>query len=86
MSFQRLSGEYIKGYTDAILRIRDLIKSSNLQCDLRVRHTSFSLKRAIELMNVIVEERSFLREHQNAFITMNPQKQFEVRLPRSENG
>lgn len=80
---ERLSGEYIRGYTKAILDITEVFRY--IQPDLKHHHKSLNGKLAIELLRVILENREALREDWNGFIRYNGNtKEFEFYSSRKE--
>lgn len=82
MPFERLSGDFNRGYTKAI---QDIIKIFNyIQPDLAHHHKKLIPKLSMKLLNVILQERDKLRENwgEDGFIRYNGQKEdFEYFSP-----
>ena len=71
--FERLSGDYIRGYTKAI---QDTIEIFDyVQDDLKILHNkNMTGKMARNLLKTILEEREKIREDCEGFIRFNKQK------------
>lgn len=72
MSMERLSGDYIKGYTKAIQDITEIFEY--IQEDLSHHKKRFSNKIALDLLKVILENREAIRERRKGFIRWNSRK------------
>lgn len=68
MSWDKLSGDYIKGYTQAIMDIKDRILTPSMAQDCRLHRTAFNLKTIQKILNVMLEDRAIIREKRNSFI------------------
>ena len=68
MSWDKLSGDYIKGYTQAIMDIKDRILTQNMAQDCRLHRTSFNLKSVQKILTTMLEDRAIIREKRNSFI------------------
>lgn len=65
----RLSGDFNRGYTKAIL---DTIKIFNsVESDLRHHHKALTHKLTLELLNCIMKNRDAIREGRSGFIRYN---------------
>lgn len=75
MPFERLSGDFNRGYTKAI---QDIIKIFDyIQPDLAHHHKKLIPKLSMKLLNVILQERDKLREDWEmtvSFVTMDRKK------------
>ena len=69
---ERLSGDYIRGYTKAIQDITEIFEY--IQEDLKHHKKQFSGKIALDLLKVILENREAIRERWNGFIRWNSRK------------
>ena len=66
---ERLSGEYNRGYTNAI---QDLIEIFQyVQSDLKHHHKNLTPKLSAELLSCCLTNREKLRDHWNGFIRWN---------------
>lgn len=73
---ERLSGEYNRGYREAIMDVTEVFRY--IQPDLKHHHKSLNGKLAMELLRVILENREALRDDRNGFIRFNgTSKKFE---------
>lgn len=73
---ERLSGEYNRGYTQAIQDITEVFKY--IQPDLKYHHKNLTGKLSIALLNTILDNREKIREKRNGFIRWNCiKKEFE---------
>ena len=70
---ERLSGDYIRGYTKAIQDITEIFEY--IQEDLNHHKKRFSGKIALDLLKVILENREAIRERRKGFIRWNGQKE-----------
>ena len=68
MPWDKLSGDYIKGYTQAIMDIKDRILTPSMVQDCRLHRTAFNLKTIQKILNVMLEDRAIIREKRNSFI------------------
>lgn len=68
MPWDKLSGDYIKGYTQAIMDIKDRILTPSMAQDCRLHRTAFNLKSVQKILNVTLEDRAIIREKRNSFI------------------
>lgn len=68
MPWGKLSGDYIKGYTQAIIDIKDRILTPSMAQDCRLHRTAFNLKTIQKILNVTLEDRTIIREKRNSFI------------------
>lgn len=60
MSMERLSGDYIRGYTRAILDVIEIFEY--IQDDLKVHGKRMNGKLTLQLLKVILNEREKIRE------------------------
>ena len=67
--FERLSGDYNRGYTKAIQDIISIFEY--IQEDLACHNKRITNKTAIDLLNIILENREHLRESYKGFIRWN---------------
>lgn len=73
---ERLSGEYNRGYTQAIQDITEVFEY--IQPDLKYHHKNLNGKLSITLLNTILDNREKIREKRNGFIRWNCiKKEFE---------
>lgn len=80
---ERLSGEYIRGYTKAIMDITEVFRY--IQPDLKYHHKNLNGKLAVELLQVFLENREALRDDWDGFIRCNGNtKEFEFYSSRKE--
>lgn len=68
---ERLSGEYIRGYTKAIQDIQEVF--TYIQQDLKGHHRNINGKLSLALLACCLENREKLREHREVFIRFNGQ-------------
>ena len=66
---ERLSGEYNRGYTQAIQDITEVFEY--IQPDLKYHHKNLNGKLSITLLNTILDNREKIREKRNGFIRWN---------------
>lgn len=64
-----LSGDYIRGYTRAIMDIIEIFEY--IQPDLKNHHKNLNGKLAMQLLKVILENRGKIRDGWNGFIRFN---------------
>lgn len=64
-----LNGDYIHGYTQAIMDIQEVF--DYIELDLAHHHKKMSSKTAEQLLNVCLSNRANLREKRNGFIRWN---------------
>ncbi len=57
---EKLSGEYIRGYTRAIMDVTEVF--GYIQADLKHHHKTLNHKAAMQLLKTILENREALRE------------------------
>lgn len=69
---ERLSGDYNRGYTKAIMDIQDVF--SYIESDLAVHGKRLNMKLAKELLNCILKNREGVRESKRGFIRWNAVK------------
>lgn len=75
-SWERLSGDYIRGYTKAIRDVEESVVSNLLA--LKVQKVKWSIKIIKELFECIMEHRAKIREKKNGFVRWNViSKKFE---------
>ena len=67
--FKRLSGDFNRGYTKAIMDIAEVMKY--IQDDLKYHHKTLNQKTINRLLEVILANRESLREDRNGFIRWN---------------
>lgn len=72
MDLQRLSGEYIRGYTKAIIDIEKVLK--NVQNNLVSHRKRLNFKVAMQTLKLFLENRKNFRENCDGFIRWNVQK------------
>ena len=68
MSWDKLSGDYIKGYTQAIMDIKERILTQSMAQDCKLHRTAFNLKTIQKILNVMLKDRAIIREKRNSFI------------------
>ena len=68
MPWDKLSGDYIKGYTQAIMDIKDRILTPSMAQDCRLHRTAFNLKSVQKILSTMLEDRAIIREKRNSFI------------------
>lgn len=74
MNIDRLSGEYIRGYTKAIMDLQEVF--DYVQPDLRWHHKNMNASLSKKLLKCCLENRENLRERNSqGFIRFNKQKQ-----------
>ncbi len=66
---ERLSGDYVKGYTKAIQDIAEIFEY--VQGDLNLHNKRWSEKLIMQLFTVILENREKIREKLDGFIRFN---------------
>ena len=66
---ERLSGEYNRGYTKAIQDVTDILEY--VGADLRGHRKGLTLKLALQLMGIILENRERIRENRDGVIRWN---------------
>lgn len=66
---ERLSGEFNRGYTKAILDVKEIFDYVDI--DLRYHSKRMNQKLAQELLTVILENREKIREDRDCFIRWN---------------
>lgn len=75
-SWERLSGDYIRGYTKAIRDVEEIVIS--IHSALKIYKVKWSIKVIKELFECIMEHRAKIREQKNGFIRWNVvSKEFE---------
>ena len=80
MKLERLSGDYNRGYTRAIQDIIEIFKY--IQTDLEHHHKRMNQKLAMQLLNTVLKERSYIRDISDGFIRFNGQlNEFEYFMP-----
>lgn len=67
--FERLSGDYNRGYTKAIQDIQEVFEY--IQSDLKHHHKNLNAKMSEDLLDCILSNRENLRENRNGFIRWN---------------
>ena len=72
INIERLSGDYIRGYTKAVQDIIEIFEY--IQEDLNAHKKRFSNKIALQLLQTILENREAIREQRKGFIRWNYQK------------
>lgn len=73
---ERLSGDYIRGYTKAIQDLQEVF--TYIQPDLKGHHKNINNKLSLALLTCCLENREKLRERWDGFIRFNGQtKTFE---------
>lgn len=73
---EKLSGDYIRGYTKAIQDIQEIF--TYIQPDLRSHHKNLTGKLSLSLLACCLSNREKLRERREGFIRFNGQsKDFE---------
>lgn len=73
---ERLFGDYIRGYTKAILDIAEIFEY--IQQDLKHHHKNLNGKLSVILLKTILDNREKIRENFNGFIRWNCiDKEFE---------
>ena len=73
---ERLSGEYNRGYTQAIQDITEVFEY--IQPDLKHHHKNLNGKLSVALLSTILDNRVKIREKRNGFIRWNCiKKEFE---------
>lgn len=77
---ERLSGDYIKGYTKAIMDLQEVFRY--IQPDLKYHKLSMTPKRADEILSCCLKNREDLRENRQGFVRYNDKiKGFEFFIP-----
>lgn len=69
---ERLSGDYIRGYTKAIMDLKDVF--SYVHYDLRHHRKQWTKNIIDKLLNCCIRERENIREDKEGFIRYNGQK------------
>ena len=69
---ERLSGDFIRGYTKAIQDIIEVFEY--IEDDLKFHKKRFTNKIALQLLGAILENRECLRENCDGFIRFNHSK------------
>ena len=72
VGFERLSGDYNRGYTKAICDIKDVF--DYIDNDLKWHNKRLTPKLTKELLNCVLENREKLRDNWNGSIRWNTQK------------
>lgn len=70
--FERLSGDYNRGYTKAIQDIISIFEYVQYDLDSHKRRMNYKL--SIDLLNTILENRESIRESRKGFIRWNSGK------------
>lgn len=71
MKIEKLSGEYIRGYTKAIRDITEIL--NYVSQDLKNHHKTMNINMINRLMNFCLINREKIREDMNGFIRWNSQ-------------
>ena len=71
--FERLSGDFNRGYTKAIKDIQEVFRY--VEVDLRYHHKKMTGKLAKDLLKCCLDNRESLRESMNGFIRWNTKKE-----------
>ena len=66
-----LSGEFNRGYTAALMDVKEILKC--IESDLRYHHKSLSFKTANQLISCVIENREKIRENMDGFFRWNKQ-------------
>lgn len=69
MEIEKLSGEYIRGYTKAIQDTREVF--DYIIPDLKHHRKNLNAKLALRLLQIILEHREKVRDRWNGFIRYN---------------
>lgn len=72
MKIERLSGEYIRGYTKAIQDLQEIFEY--IQLDLKCHHKNLNSKLCMMLLKCCLKNREKLRDKWHGFIRFNKQK------------
>jgi len=81
--FTKLSGDYNRGYTAALLRVKGMIES--ISFDMKYHKIPFNKKNIIAVVDKMIEGRMILRDNPDAFVRCNNSVEggFEVYSPKS---
>lgn len=71
-NFERLSGDYVRGYTMAIMDTQQVFRS--IGPEMKAQKKQFSHKNAMELLDCILANREKVRERRRGFIRYNALK------------
>ena len=71
MEIERLSGEYIRGYTKAIQDVKAVFEYTHP--DLEHHRKKLNYNRVMQLLKVILKNREQIRDNWNGFIRYNRQ-------------
>ena len=69
VEMERLSGDYIRGYTKAIVDITEIF--GYMEDDLKYHHKRLNWKLAMQLLKAILENREKIREGVGGFVRFN---------------
>lgn len=85
---EKLSGDYIRGYTKALLDLKDIVEYVNN--DLSYHHKKWNHKLLNSLLDCCIDNRENLRESQSglsdSFIRWNTKKEDFEFFERNKNG
>lgn len=75
----RLSSDYIRGYSDALMDVRNQLFSDGLRIDMKLHKVSFNRKSTSEVLHLMIANRALFREHpDDYFIRCKKDGGFEV--------
>lgn len=69
---ERLSGDFNRGYTKAIMDVMRIFNS--VESDLRHNHKAMTHKMSLELLDCILKNREPIREGRSGFVRYNHSK------------
>lgn len=75
----RLDGGYIKGFTDGLIKAREIIEY--IDTDNRMHGHRSTIKRLSEALECAIKGREALRENPEAFVRCNSKGGYEVYEP-----
>lgn len=75
MPFERLSGDYVRGYTKAIQDTISVFEYVNEELTCKRKRMNYKI--ALELLNAILRERANVRDDIDGFIRMKQGEGFE---------
>lgn len=69
--FERLSGDYNRGYTQAIMDLAEIFSPDYIQWDLKIHHKKLTSKMMGKLFRCCLDNREKLRDNWDGFIRYN---------------
>lgn len=77
--FEKLSGDYVRGYTAALVDLQKMLADPDgLVKDMKNHKKRLNQKSLTELLNLCIRHRAILRENPFAFVRVNSNNEFEI--------